>query len=282
MGRGRPRSPIPVTLHTFSPEVIAAAEAMAALPTDQVRAELAPLWERLRAGTLPSPSCRGNDHDRGGPGPLPAAAGALGVAGRAGRRRAHLGSGRVSQRPGMGVTVFRWAALLLGLGGVVLAAPETDPQDLLRAGPVPRWRTLALRLATWLALGRRRSWPWRRCWTAWPAGPPPTWPEALPGFGLATASAFLAAGGVGPGRRRAAMAAAVALSTAGRAWPAWFRIVLASIPATPLAVQPGLDGRAQLGTGGRAGAGGSHPEPHWPCVVAARRSSPASEVRARP
>ena len=31
----------------------AAALAMAELPTEQVRAELAPVWERLRAGTLP-------------------------------------------------------------------------------------------------------------------------------------------------------------------------------------------------------------------------------------
>jgi hypothetical protein len=46
-------NPIPVTLHTFSPEVVAAAEAMAALSADRVRAELAPVWERLRAGTLP-------------------------------------------------------------------------------------------------------------------------------------------------------------------------------------------------------------------------------------
>jgi hypothetical protein len=46
-------APIPVTLHTFSPELAAAAEAMAALPADRVRAELAPVWERLRAGRLP-------------------------------------------------------------------------------------------------------------------------------------------------------------------------------------------------------------------------------------
>jgi hypothetical protein len=31
-----------------------AALAMAALPNAQVRAELAPVWERLRAGTLPA------------------------------------------------------------------------------------------------------------------------------------------------------------------------------------------------------------------------------------
>ena len=49
----RVRDPIPVTLHTFSPELVAAADAMAALPADRVRAELAPVWERLRAGRLP-------------------------------------------------------------------------------------------------------------------------------------------------------------------------------------------------------------------------------------
>ena len=43
----------PVTLNSFSPELAAAVWAMAALPTGQVRAELAPLWDRLRAGTLP-------------------------------------------------------------------------------------------------------------------------------------------------------------------------------------------------------------------------------------
>jgi hypothetical protein len=43
----------PVTLNSFSPELAAAAWAMAGLPTAQVRAELAPLWDRLRAGTLP-------------------------------------------------------------------------------------------------------------------------------------------------------------------------------------------------------------------------------------
>ena len=35
------------------PEAAAAALAMADLPPGQVRAELAPLWARLRAGTLP-------------------------------------------------------------------------------------------------------------------------------------------------------------------------------------------------------------------------------------
>jgi hypothetical protein len=47
-------NPIPITLHTFSPELVAAAEAMAALPPAQVRAGLGRIWERLRAGTLPA------------------------------------------------------------------------------------------------------------------------------------------------------------------------------------------------------------------------------------
>ena len=46
-------NPIPITLPTLSPEVVAAAEAMAALPPARVRAELAPVWEELRAGRLP-------------------------------------------------------------------------------------------------------------------------------------------------------------------------------------------------------------------------------------
>ena len=44
---------IPELMQTWaSPETAAAALAMAQLPADQVRAELAPLWDRLRAGTL--------------------------------------------------------------------------------------------------------------------------------------------------------------------------------------------------------------------------------------
>jgi hypothetical protein len=138
--------------------------------------------------------------------------------------------------PAMGVTLFRWAALLLGLGGAVLAAPETDPpRDVLRAGPVPRWHALALRLAGWLALGMASILALAGLlnglagWTAADLAR-----GALPGFSLASACAFLVAawtsvlgGGV------AAMAAAVGLSTAGRAWPTWFPIQLGSVPGDP-------------------------------------------------
>jgi hypothetical protein len=56
--------------------------------------------------------------------------------------------------PQAGVVIYRWAAVLLGLGAAILTAPETDPpRDVLRATPRALWRTLALRLAGWLALG---------------------------------------------------------------------------------------------------------------------------------
>jgi hypothetical protein len=135
--------------------------------------------------------------------------------------------------PEIGVLLFRRAALLLGLGAAILTAPETDPpREVLRAGPVPLRRTLALRLAGWLllaatpvlilAVGHGDIAGWRTIDLVW---------GALPNFLLVTAAGFLAASRTSVlGGGAAAMAAVVALSTAGRAWPAWFPIQLDSVP----------------------------------------------------
>jgi hypothetical protein len=142
----------------------------------------------------------------------------------------------VPHDPGLGVVVFRWAAFLLGLGGGVLAAPETDPaRDVLRGAPTPWWRTLALRLAGWLALGTLAvlmlavRLDGTAGWTATNLVR-----GALPNFLLVTAAGFLAASRTSVlGGGAAAMAAMVGLDTAGRAWPAWFPVQLRSVPGGP-------------------------------------------------
>jgi hypothetical protein len=79
--------------------------------------------------------------------------------------------------PGTRVVVVRLAAFLLGLGGAVLAAPETDPpRDVLRTTPTARWRTLALRLAGWLALGTAPVVALAALLDGTAGGRPRTWP----------------------------------------------------------------------------------------------------------
>jgi hypothetical protein len=138
--------------------------------------------------------------------------------------------------PEIGVLLFRRAAFLLGLGAAILTAPETDPpREVLRAGPVPLWRTLALRLAGWLllgatpvlilAVGHGGIAGWRTTDLVW---------GALPNFLLVTAVGFLAASRTSVlGGGAAAMAVVVGLDVAGRAWPAWFPVQLLSVPGDP-------------------------------------------------
>lgn len=195
----------------------------------------------------------------------------------------------VPRDPQLGVMVVRWAALLLGLGGVVLAAPETDPpREVLRAAPVPRWRTLALRLAGWLALGALAvlTLAVRLDGTA-------GWTAAdlvrgmLPNFLLATAAGFLAANLTSVlGGGAAAMAAIVGLDTAGRAWPAGFPVQLRSVPGAPhwqasrvwmVGLSLALVAVALL-LEARAGTRVGLPRRRRPTA----RPSPASQARARP
>jgi hypothetical protein len=142
----------------------------------------------------------------------------------------------VPRDPGRGVVVVRWAAFVLGLGGGVLAAPETDPaRDVLRAAPTPWWRTLALRLAGWLLLGTVPVLAlavWLDGTAGWTAANLVR--GALPNFLLVTAAGFLAASRTSVlGGGAAAMAAVVGLDTAGRAWPAEFPVQLRGVPGGP-------------------------------------------------
>jgi hypothetical protein len=137
--------------------------------------------------------------------------------------------------PDARVLAFRWAAFLLGLGGAVLTAPETDPpHEVLRAAPVPWWGTLALRLAGWLALGSAAVLALAGLldgtggWTAADLAR-----GALPNFLLVTATAFLAASRTSVlGGGAAAIALVVSLDLAGRAWPR-FPIQLGAVPGAP-------------------------------------------------
>jgi hypothetical protein len=194
----------------------------------------------------------------------------------------------VPENQAIGVAMFRWSALGLGLGGVVLAAPETDPpRDLLWAGPVPRWRALALRLAGWLALGAAAVLALAALLdgtAGWAAADLAR--GSLPGFGLATAAGFLAASRTSAlGGGAAAMATAVGLSQAARAWPTWFPIPLGSVPGDPrwLSSRTWMVGLslalvvATLTLEARTGTGNGLPRRR-----PAARPSPASEVRAGP
>jgi hypothetical protein len=51
--RGTVKSGASASFSHTSPHVATLASAMAELPAHQIRIELAPVWERLRAGTLP-------------------------------------------------------------------------------------------------------------------------------------------------------------------------------------------------------------------------------------
>jgi hypothetical protein len=138
--------------------------------------------------------------------------------------------------PGTGVTVLRLAALLLGVGGAVLAAPETDPpRDLLRATPTAHWRTLASRLAGWLALGTAPILALAVLldgaggWTAADLARG-VWPNFL----LVTATGFLAASLTSTlGGGAAAPAVVLVLYPAGRMWPAGFPVQLGAVPGGP-------------------------------------------------
>jgi hypothetical protein len=195
----------------------------------------------------------------------------------------------VPRDPGLGVVVFRWAAFILGLGGGVLAAPETDPaRDVLRAAPTLWWRTLTLRLAGWLALGALAVLAlavWLDGTAGWTAANLVR--GALPNFLLVTAAGFLAASRTSVlGGGAAALAVVAGLDVAGRAWPAWFPVQLQSVPGSPhwqgsrawiVAVSLALIA-VTLMVEARAGTPVGLPRRGRPTA----RPSPASQARARP
>jgi len=138
--------------------------------------------------------------------------------------------------PEIGVVIYRWAAVLLGLGAAILTAPETDlPRDVLRATPLPLWRTLALRLAGWLVLGAvpvvalAVGLGDTAGWTTTDLG----W-GALPNFLLVSTAGFLAARVTSTlGGGAAALTTVIALDVAARAWPTGFPIQFLSVPGDP-------------------------------------------------
>jgi hypothetical protein len=190
--------------------------------------------------------------------------------------------------PATGVVVLRWAAFLLGLGGAILTAPETDPpRDVLRTTPVPLWRTLALRLTGWLLLGvapvvaLAPEFGGTGGWTTTQLG----W-GALPNLLLVTAAGFLAARVTSTmGGGAAALTAVIALDLVARAWPTGFPIQLLSVPGDPswqasrawmVVGSLGLVAVAlvlERSTGTRLGLPRRRPSV---------RSGPAAQIRARP
>ena len=184
--------------------------------------------------------------------------------------------------------LFRWAALPARgrRGGPGRPGDRPAPRPAAgRAGAALARPWPCAWPAGWPS-GRRRSWPWRCCWTARPAGRPPTWPAGRCRTSwLATAAGFLAAGRTSVlGGGAAALAAVVGLATAGRAWPAWFPVQLGAVPGDPhwqasrawmVAVSLGP------GRGGAAGRAPHRPGPGAAAAGAAPGPAPGSEARAR-
>ena len=111
-----------------------------------------------------------------------------------------------------------------------------------------RWRTLALRLAGWLALGAVPILALALLLdglAGWTAADLST--GTLPGYLLVTASGLLAAARASVlGGGATAMAVMVGLYGAGRTWPAWSRSSSTAAPATHTCnpARPGWSGSA--------------------------------------